>query len=240
MDLPVMDDEASAMYSEEIPLLLHDAAELMSKDREAAVQLTMARWDSAMARHYRRRHWKSQTAALVFSVISYECRTCLHECYSDVWTELLGSGGPLRQIYSLSAQDVCFLSLWHVIQKAPSQFPDARFDLFHGHVFALHPALRLLIRTAMGKQVLGDFVTEASDLSRLPEPQEMFARVRKLPKFRRLLQAADLAVYVYTSARQDLALERNVEQATSHELMELNQARQHERNLGRSRRRFRR
>jgi hypothetical protein len=235
LGMPKLSEAAKSLYRKEIDLLLDDAAQLMARDKEAAIRLTIDRWKDAKRRLYPRRRWKSPEAKLVMSVISYECRAALNECYSDVWTGLLCSDGPLRERYNLTPADVCFMALWHVIQKAPSDLPNARFDLFHGHIFALHPALGMLIRTPTGKELLGDLVSATLALPTLPEPQEMFARVRELPAFRHLLLAVEMAVCAYTERREEIALERTGPRPISHEEIRIHEERREERRRGKFR-----
>lgn len=83
-------------------------------------------------------------------IFSYEGRAALHQCYAHVWSYLLNK---FLQEQRMTPVAVAFHAIWHGLQSCqpPGQ---RRFDLFHGHIFALHPAAGTFIRTACGAELL--------------------------------------------------------------------------------------
>lgn len=235
LGMPEMTPAAGRLYQEIVPTILDDPAALMADDREAAVQLAITRWETVKRRLYPGRRWKSAEAKLVLSVLSYECRTAVHEAYSDVWKELLRPGSA-RGGFRADPAELVFLNLWHLLHTAPAaDRPDQRFDLFHGHVFALHPSLSLLISAPTGRRIVGEFLAVASGLQQVPEPGGLLCDCRDLMAFKRLLGAVQLAVLEYVGQRQDLSEVRSAERAASEEQLQWYAERTSERKLGRSR-----
>jgi hypothetical protein len=205
LGMPTMDEGAQQLYEHISQEILADAAGLMAGDPKSAVRLAYDRWAQETKLVYSRRRWKSPAAELAMRVLSYECRTALDECYSDVWAALLR--GPLCSSFQIEPATLAFLRLWHVIQKASAvERADARFDLFHGHVLGLHPASGLLIRTSGGQEVLGRLVQAIP--RPVPEAADLLREIRNLPEFGRFLHAMFVALFAYTSAREEHAQER--------------------------------
>jgi len=128
----------------------HSTAEACAKAR--------CQW-AVWTRKFGRRAHKGKEKHLL-DIFSYECRAALHRCYSAVWGELLPH---LTRKYGLSHESEVFHSLWHFEQSMSSNHPDQRFHLFHGHVFALHPAMGTFIQTKTGSELLGQIVKHPKD-----------------------------------------------------------------------------
>lgn len=125
----------------------------------------------------------------VLDILSYECRAALHRCYSAAWCELLPY---LAARYELSAESIVFHRFWHLEPCQPQGTRDSLFHLFHGHIFALHPAAALFSLTNSGAKLLGDWLLE-------PEPG---------PAYRRLLSGLLLAIAAYSNWIEFAATER--------------------------------
>ena len=207
LGMPQMSTEEMDLYTSICAFLFNDAVELMLKDREAAARLVQDRWRETVGLYYARRRWKNTAAQHVLPIISYECRTALHECYSDVWTALLDATGPLRSLYDLQPADVAFLRLWHTLHKANCERDDARFDLFRGHIFALHPAIGLLAQSQRSRQGIEELVTELLSLKQ-SDAFSLLRYARKWPVFRKFLELVRLALHSYVGRRGDLSDER--------------------------------
>ena len=116
--------------------LLGEARQALEQDGQAGFDVALARWTSWM--NLIGRHRGHELEKQVLDALSYECRTAFHSCYSAVWCALIPH---LQRTYNFSAQSADFLAFWHLEPREESDRPEpARFHLFHGHVFALHPA----------------------------------------------------------------------------------------------------
>jgi hypothetical protein len=210
--MPELTGEEVELYERVCAELLSEPCTLMGADRGRAVELTMGRWNELKREYYPRRRWTSPQAKRVFSVISYECRTAFHECYSDVWVELLRGDGPLiRDIrdpfwpkdLQITPRDLCFLKLWNLVLKSESNRPEASFHHWRGHVLALHPAGALLIGTQRGRQVIGDLVSAVLGRGEVPQADEFLQTVHRMREFRDLNHALIEASNVYVEHRDE-------------------------------------
>ena len=135
------------------------------------------------------RHRGRDLEKQVLDILSYEARAAVHRCYSCVWSDLI----PVLSCEAgLSVESLRFLQLWHqewVSESDLSQTDRADFHLFHGHLFAVHPATATLARTATGRRLIGEYLVA-------PTPE---ARVEP---FRRLLAAVNLALHAYRGRRE--------------------------------------
>ena len=128
--------EVCELYQQFAENLLGPAREALERDGEAGLQVAVdqwKRWDESIGR---RRGNESEKQAL--DILSYECRAALHTCYSAVWYELIQH---LSTQQAMSDESAVFHRLWHLdLHEGPETnlLPNSR--LFHGHVFALHPA----------------------------------------------------------------------------------------------------
>ena len=125
----------------------------------------------------------------MLDVLSYEARAAFHQCYSALWFELLPR---LVDRHGLDALGREFHELWHLDQIREPE-PGARVHLFHGHVFALHPAGGLLLGTPAGSDRVGAWLTAGED---------------REEAFERLLHALFLTVHHYAGIHAAAADDR--------------------------------
>ena len=145
------------------------------------------KWMNSIGRH--RGH---ELEKQVLDVLSYECRTALHRCYSLVWCLLIRH---LQENYAISPEAAMFHNFWHLDHCMPSNQPELmNFHLFHGHVFALHPACGTFIQTQIGCELLGDWLED-------PRP----------PRSGRLLHGLFVAMHHYAQRNQVYSLLRRGE-----------------------------
>jgi hypothetical protein len=184
---PPLSEEAVAEYRAFTSELLSPACEALGRGEAAGLKLARERWGGWMRSIGRRAGNAVQKQVL--DVLSYECRAALHRCYSAAWCELLP---VLERSYQLTAESKRFLEFWHLEPCSEAAEGDAFFfHLFHGHVFALHPASGELLRTAAGREVLGRWLTHPDEAS-----------------FGRLLHALYVAALHYAGRKEQAALER--------------------------------
>lgn len=144
-------------------------------------------WDARMKSIGRRRGHEVEKLAM--DMLSYECRTAFHQCYSGVWCELLPY---LAQKYEMDDHSIAFHRLWHLDQREPSNRDDCDFHLFHGHIFALHSAAGNFVNTKTGGELTAAWLKEGGDG----------------PAFRRLLHGLLVAIHHYAERNQLYALLR--------------------------------
>ncbi|MCG6157704.1 hypothetical protein [Rubinisphaera margarita] len=76
-----------------------------------------------------------------------------------------------------------FHHFWHFDHCQPSNETDeANFHLFHGHIFALHPACGPFLLTPRGQEIVADYLGDRTESSR-----------------NRLLHALSIAIYYYSN-----------------------------------------
>jgi len=158
-------------------------------DEQGGFASVLVRWKALMTSVGRRggMHLQKQ----VLDILSYEARAALHRCYSAVWCGLLLP--HLAEKYGLSAESVRFLSLWHLDQVSESNLGDqAYFHLFHGHVFALHPAAALFLSTPRGQGLVGSWLADGGTEA----------------AFGRFLAGMLVAVHHYDARREQSAADR--------------------------------
>ena len=183
-----LSEEEATEYGTFCAELLDSARALLAGDEAKALEQVRACWDGWMRSIGRRggKHLQKK----VLDVISYECRAALHRCYSAAWEELLVA---LDRKYRLSPESLSFLKFWHLEDvKEVVGVHHAQFHLFHGHVFALHPATGEFIRTDTGRELVGDWLQH-------PEDEQTF---------RRLLHGMWVATHHYAIRRRDIAEQR--------------------------------
>jgi hypothetical protein len=118
----------------------------------------------------------------ILDILSYESRAALHRCYSAVWAELLPQ---LTYKYRLSAESRAFLRLWNCEQRF--EIGGDLQSLFHGHVFALHPAAAAFIQSRTGKELVGEAIQDTANG----------------PAYERLLHGLYIAVYQYVNRAEE-------------------------------------
>jgi hypothetical protein len=185
---PPLAQEAVDTYLAFCQELFAPAQQRLPADEAGAVRQALACWQRWMRSIGRRRGREQEKQIL--DVLSYEARAALHRCYSAVWDILLLP--YLQQHYQLSEFSTRFLRLWHLDQAEESNLgEEALFHLFHGHVFGLHPASALLLRTPSGRALMGRWVAE-------PTPTN----------WESLLHALFLATHLYLGGHEQAASER--------------------------------
>ncbi len=147
-----------------------------------ADELLKQNWERLIQRYGR--HCSHPRKREILDILSYESMAALRRCYATLWKDLLPElarkGLPLY-----SYQFLRFIHLEHFINP-----PDTTSSLMHGHIFALHPAMSLLMSTKAGPRLFGEFVKLAT-----PEAQ--------LEPLHELLRAIYIALCVYRGARAD-------------------------------------
>jgi hypothetical protein len=99
----------------------------------------------------------------------------------------------LESKYQLSDPSANFLKFWHIVHCCEAAEGDNfYFHLFHGHVFALHPTSSEFLRTATGRESIGDWLVHPDHAS----------------AFGRLLHGLYVAAGHYNLRRDDRAQER--------------------------------
>ncbi len=144
--------------------LFEDASQaLLRADREA-VSIVVGRWAEKMRTIGRRGGHELEKEVL--DIMSYECRAALHRAYSAVWCGLLPH---LADKYEISGESLAFHRFWHLDQCEESNQPDeAYFHLFHGHIFALHPACGAFMLTRTGPELVGEWLKDLESETTFP------------------------------------------------------------------------
>ena len=176
-------DEVQQKYLELTTRLFREGCGAIRQGATGAVDSVLRDWETLMTSIGRRRGNPIEKQAL--DILSYECRTALHRCYSAVWSVLLTA---LRANYRMTDESVVFHQLWHFDRCQESDYGDeAYFHLFHGHVFALHPACGPVLLTRNGSELFSAWLREGS-----------------LASYHRVLHAMAVAVGYY-GERHDIA-----------------------------------
>ena len=173
------------LYTEMSDHLLADACELLgNRLTQDASELVGTRWREFIRRVGRRKG--NEDAKRVLDAISYEAKVAFHAAYSACWSALLPS---LAQEESWAASTALFHRLWHT-----DWIDSSETSLFHGHIFALHPAGGYLAQTEVGQQYLGDWLAKPTCCVRLG----------------RVLDAMTIAVFQYARTREERAEDRRI------------------------------
>ena len=139
--------EAQQRYLQFIDEVFCDVASAPFDD--ASYDRVAERWQDKM-RNYGR-HRGNAAKKQLLDVISYESRTAIHCCYSTVWCYLLPE---LARQYQFSAEAFRFHQFWHLAPCIESRESEEPFRLFHGHIFALHPAFGSFLDTRTGTNLM--------------------------------------------------------------------------------------
>jgi hypothetical protein len=146
--------EIQERYEQIAEELLQEGRDALQRQGSPGLELTLAHWQTWM--NSVGRHRGHAVDKQVLDVLSYECRTALHRCYSAVWCGLVPL---LAQKHGYNKEWVGFHSLWHLDQSEESNRREAaNFHMFHGHIFALHPACGTFLCTRTGTELLGDWL----------------------------------------------------------------------------------
>jgi len=186
LGMPKLDDAAAARYRAFEAELIDEPRVLLDTDAAGAVTLLRQRFAKAYQRWGRRSGHEAEK--LLLDTFAYECRVAFHRCYSSLWTELMGD---LSQRFKLDHRELRLVHLWHLDHVSEGAQPESDFHLFAGHVFALHPALGLLMQTKGGRAAVGDYLA-ADGVENWERPLQ------------RLLYSVELALYVYAGASEEI------------------------------------
>lgn len=154
---PLYPNDTVSLYREFEQELLVKGRGQLEKEGPAGVKVAQEQWQ----------HWSTSIGRRagqdkekeILDMFSYECRAALHRCYSAVWEEILSD---LLQKEDLPPAFAIFHKFWHQDQVWPSDHPDrSYFHLFHGHIFALHPAGGYFLLTPTGKRLMGEWLSES-------------------------------------------------------------------------------
>jgi hypothetical protein len=187
LEMPKLRREEEAAYTELSEELFSEARPVLVERGTIAADLVLKKWGELTRRIGRRSGPAVALKKTAMNILSYEARAAVHRCYSCVWNDLLVH---LGQKYKLSAESTRFLKLMHLEQVSESNLAGANFHLFHGHVFALHPGMAILMRTHTGKSLLGRYVAAENEQTRTGA-------------FQRLLAAISTSLCYYTGRRHD-------------------------------------
>ncbi|WP_166830626.1 hypothetical protein [Thalassoroseus pseudoceratinae] len=170
---------------------LPDARDRIEQDGPQTIDAVLHEWKTILKQIGRRRGKALEKQVL--DILSYECRTALHRCYSAVWDALLPY---LGWQYDLTDKCKAFHQLWHYDHCTPSnEYERINFHLFHGHIFALHPACGPVLRTQTGQELFGEWLQEGT-----------------LSSYHRVLHALAVAVGFYAEQSNIAKLLRKNEQ----------------------------
>lgn len=185
---PTYEDDVKEAYGDVAGPFLDEAVVQLVNRGPAGLDAAIGSWRDLIRTVGRRGGLQLQKQVL--DILSYEARAAVHRCYSCVWSDLI------RQVsgkYELSVESLRFLQLWHlerVSESDESANSGADFHLFHGHVFALHPACGTLLRTPTGRALMGAYLAAAT------------AETQVQP-FQRLLAAINISLHHYRGLRDD-------------------------------------
>lgn len=141
---------------------------------------------------------------MVMNILSYEARAAFHHCYSVAWTLLSDSLIASHGITPLTKK---FLNYWHrdlIDENRQPTDSDGSWSLFHGHVFALHPASARFGLTPAGKSLLGDFLIAEGNEERVA--------------FERVLNGMLIAVGEYQSRMSEQSFNRKSRERADREI----------------------
>ena len=182
------DDEARQRYPEITRELFGtDQSSVLDSPRMELITAKWRHWMSGLARRSGNNREKQ-----ILDVISYECRAAIHCCYSLVWCCLLPL---LARKYRLPEESIRFHGFWHLDHCRESNDEDGLFHLFHGNIFALHPALAPFLRTTTGAVLMASWL-------RNPDSEE---------QYQRLLHGLFVAVGQYARHRETIAAVRQAD-----------------------------
>ena len=148
-DLADMPNEVVDEYQSFESRLLDGVVDDWSHVPEECSRIVEQRWSRWMKGVGRRA--ANEVAKQVLDILSYECKTALHQCYSLFWLYLADALAEKEQSRFVGQ----FHRFWHCDHRLPTGGVQD-MHLLHGHVFALHPAFALMIQTATGGEIIAD------------------------------------------------------------------------------------
>lgn len=151
----IYSEEVIARYRQISEELLGEGRRTLQKWGPSGLAVPLAQWRQWMTEVGRRSG--NELDKQVLDILSYEARAAMHRCYSATWCALLPH---VAKKYGLTSETITFHRLWHLDQCQPSNDPSSLFHLFHGHVFALHPATALFSLCDAGCTLLGNWLEQ--------------------------------------------------------------------------------
>jgi hypothetical protein len=145
------------LYRRRSEELLGEGRDALEASGAEGLRVPLSRWRKWMDGIGRHRGQTDEKKVL--DVLSYECRAALHRCYSAVWYDLIGQ---IAEQHGEPREWRRFHLFWHTEQLRRARETDkAEFNLFHGHVFALHPAARRFLLTDTGRELLEEWLIKS-------------------------------------------------------------------------------
>lgn len=184
---PTYSEEVRRCYQTLSANLLQEARSAANNDELEATERVLGEWRRLFQSIGRRRGNQLEKQAL--DILSYECRTALHRCYSSVWSTLLHA---LAHRYGMTNESYIFHQLWHFERCRESDHgEESYFHLFHGHIFGLHPACGPVLLTRTGAELFSVWLRDGT-----------------LQSYHRVLHALAVAVSYYADQYNIAALLR--------------------------------
>ena len=188
---PVYDDTITGPYVEFSNYLFGKDQGTFKNAPEKGFDAVSLRWDSWM--NNIGRHSGNENKKTVLNILTYEARAAVHRCYASVWEELR----PLLATrFQLTAESEFFHRLWHRDHIVEATEETGRFHLFHGHVFALHPAASFFAKTDAGRTLIGEAI------------KEVLNGCADQVAFRRFLAGFRVSIFFYYQHIKNVAEER--------------------------------
>jgi hypothetical protein len=155
---PEFDGEVWSKYRQMSDELLDEACNSIETRDFGGIGAANEKWEQNRKSFSSRSGKKLEKKVL--DILSYECRAAFHRAYSAAWIVILEA---LKQRFNLTPQEEAFHRFWHVdLVAGDSVFSGGYSHLFHGHIFALHPACANFISTDVGAAMVGDFLETLS------------------------------------------------------------------------------
>ena len=184
---PVYPEEVWRRYQNLSAELFQKARNAIDADGLEATEQVLSDWRRLFTLIGRRRGNQIDKQAL--DILSYECRTALHRCYSSAWHTLIHALGAR---FDMSDESYIFHQLWHFDRCQQSNRGDeSYFHLFHGHIFGLHPACGPVLLTQCGSELFAEWLRDGT-------PQS----------YHRVLHALAVAIYFYADQHNTGAMLR--------------------------------
>ncbi|TWU32788.1 hypothetical protein Q31b_57980 [Novipirellula aureliae] len=164
--LPCFSAEEFAVYQKWSGEMFDGLQQLWVDELSEAVATVEKRWNTWNRRFGRR--CKNLNQKTVLDVLSFESKAAFQQCYSAAWTAILPQLMSDEEPREISE---CFHGLWHLDQRIENPESGHDIHLLHGLVLGLHPAFGLLIATQTGRELIGDMV---SDPTNIPAQERFF------------------------------------------------------------------
>jgi hypothetical protein len=151
--MPRFDAAQKQVYRQFCGILFGQKVRKALMDNPAGARIAVAKWMQLNKRFGR--HSDRPLERSVLDTLSYQSTAAVRRCYAFVWNDLIPH---LARQHRLNWATLQFLRLMHLEHLIPTQGSNRRVSLFHGHIFALHPAMSMLMYTPTGQQLMGQYV----------------------------------------------------------------------------------